>query len=393
MAKNRTTSQHIDRAKALLRPNIAKMEGYQPGEQPAPGAKVIKLNTNENPYPPSPQVVAALQKFLSDGGDRLRLYPNRFAQSLRAKAAQIFNLPEDYILCGNGSDELLTMITRAYVGPRQRGEIVYPYPSYILYETLAEIEDAKSKTLDFPPDFSIPEGLAVTSARVLFLANPNSPSGTITSLEKVRALAQTFQGLVVIDEAYADFADFNCLSLVRELDNVVVLRSFSKSYSLAGMRLGLAFAQPEIIASLMKVKESYNVDALAAVAGVAALDDQAHLAKNVAAVRATRTKLTEDLRKLGWEVLPSQANFVYARVRWNGPTAEATYMALKQHDILVRYFPHRLLEDGLRISVGNDMEIAALVNVLERLAKTGSRIGVQGLQVAPSHASDTNAAR
>lgn len=392
MAKSRTTATHQDRAKALLRPNIAKMEGYTPGEQPAPGEKVIKLNTNENPYLPSPKVIEALQKLLSDKGNRLRLYPNRFAQELRLKAAEIYNLPVDYILCGNGSDDLLTMITRAYVGPAPRGEILYPYPTYVLYETLAEIEGARTKTIDYPTDFVLPDGLGVSAARVLFLANPNSPSGTMTPLEKVRALAQTFQGLVVIDEAYVDFADFSCLPLVRELDNVIVLRSMSKSYSLAGARIGLAFAQPEIIASLVKVKDSYNLDTMSMVAGAAALSDQEHLKRNCELVKATRTRLTEELRRLGWDVLPSQTNFVYARVRWNGPNAENTYLELKKRGILVRYFPQRLLEDGLRISIGNDMEITALVETLERIgaAGTGSRVGSPGVLPAPSHAYDTN---
>lgn len=395
MAKSRTTAtaQRQDKAKALLRPNIAKMEGYTPGEQPGAGAKVIKLNTNESPYPPSPKVVEALTKLLSDGGNRLRLYPNRFAQELRAKAAQVYNLPEECILCGNGSDDLLTLIMRAYVGPAPRGEILYPYPTYVLYETLAEIEGARTKTFDYPLDFSIPEGLGVTSARVLFLANPNSPSGTMTSLEKVRSLAQTFQGLVVIDEAYVDFADFTCLPLVRELDNVVVLRSFSKSYSLAGARIGLAFANPDIITALVKVKDSYNLDTMAMVAGAAALDDQPYLQKNVAMIRATRTRLAEELRRLGWEVLPSQSNFVYARVRWNGPSAENTYLELKKRGILVRYFKQRLLEDGLRISIGNDMEITALVDTLERVAESGpgTRAQMPGLRAQAQAQAQTQA--
>ena len=338
------------------------MSAYVPGEQPPYGAKVIKLNTNENPYPPSPSVGEAIARELADGGARLRLYSDPAALEIRLAASEVTGFPLDQILAGNGSDELLALIVRAVVEPGET--ILYPYPTYVLYETLAEAQGAEIRTVPFDVDFALPRALFGADAKVIFVTSPNSPSGTSHSARLIGELADSVpHGLVVVDEAYADFADENALDLARTRANVVVLRTLSKSYSLAGMRIGLLFGSAEVVRGIGKVKDSYNLDRLAIVAGAAALRDQAWMKENVAKIRATRARLAEGLLRLGFSVLPSAANFVLARLG-SAERASGAYRFLKEHGILVRYFPRPLLSDALRITVGTDAEIDALLTAL-----------------------------
>ncbi len=338
------------------------MAAYVPGEQPPAGAKVIKLNTNENPYPPSPRVAEAVLAEMGGTGDRLRLYSDPKALALRQAAADVFGFPVEQILHGNGSDELLAMLFRAFVAEGET--IAYPYPTYVLYETLALAQNAKVLSVDFNRDFALPEKLFGTNARLTLIAAPNSPSGTVYTLEQMRTLARSLtNGVLVIDEAYAEFSAFNLLELAKELDNVVVMRTFSKSHSLAGMRLGLLFSNARIVEGLCKVKDSYNLDRLAIAAGAASLRDTAWTAQNVARVRATRARLDAGLKTLGLQPVPSHANFIFARMK-NAETAAGAYRFLKARGILIRYFPARLLDDGLRITVGTDAEIDALLAAL-----------------------------
>lgn len=350
---------------------VESMHAYVPGEQPAPGSKVIKLNTNENPYPPSPQVVAAVQGELVAAGASLRLYSDPWARALREEAARCYGVAVDQVLHGNGSDELLALLVRSVVEP---GEVIaYPYPTYVLYETLAQSQGARIETVDFDADYKLPRGLSQLGAKLVFVANPNAPSGTPHSVDDLRALARSLgNGVLVIDEAYADFAESNALELAKSEPNVVVLRTFSKSYSLAGMRLGLMFGAAELIAGVGKIKDSYNLDRLAIAAGAAALRDQRWMQDNVAKIRATRARLVAELARLGFSVLPSQTNFVFARLRsasglTGAERAAAAYQFLKERGILVRYFKLRLLDDGLRITVGTDQEIDALLQALREL--------------------------
>ncbi|HLX62118.1 MAG TPA: histidinol-phosphate transaminase [Planctomycetota bacterium] len=346
-----------------LRANVESMAAYVPGEQPPAGAKVIKLNTNENPYPPSPRVAEAVRAELGDDGERLRLYSDPKALALRQAAADVFGFPVEQILHGNGSDELLAMLFRAFVAEGER--VAYPYPTYVLYETLAHAQAAQIFSVDFDRDFKLPKELFGTDARLTLLAAPNSPSGTVYSTEHIRTLASSLKnGVLVIDEAYAEFADANHLALAKELDNVVVLRTFSKSHSLAGMRLGLLFASARIVEGLWKVKDSYNLDRLAIVAGAAALRDAAWTARNVQCVRATRARLDDGLKALGIATIASQSNFIFARLK-TAQSAAGAYQFLKARGILIRYFPARLLDDGLRITVGADAEIEALLAALK----------------------------
>jgi histidinol-phosphate aminotransferase len=338
------------------------MSAYVPGEQPPHGAKVIKLNTNENPYPPSPSVGVAIAAELADGGARLRLYSDPEALEIRLAASVVTGFPVDQILAGNGSDELLALIVRATVEPGEA--ILYPYPTYVLYQTLAEAQGAEIRTVEFGPDFSLPAALFGADAKVLFITSPNSPSGTTHSAEVLGKLADSVpKALVVVDEAYADFADENALELARERPNVIVLRTFSKSYSLAGMRIGLLFGPKDVVHGIAKVKDSYNLDRLAIVAGAAALRDQAWMIDNVAKIRRTRARLEHGLSALGFSVLPSSANFVFARLG-SIERARDAYRFLKARGILVRYFERPLLDDALRITVGTDAEIDALFAAL-----------------------------
>ncbi len=343
----------------LVRKLVDRMAGYVPGEQPQ-DRRYIKLNTNENPYPPSPRVIAALQTALTDD---LRLYPDPVANAVRDRAAARYDLGRDNILVGNGSDELLALIMKACVGPADR--VVYPYPTYSLYDTLVTIEDGEVVHVPFPADFSLPSGLVEAAGKVTIICHPNSPSGTAVGIDQIRDLARRLPGLLIVDEAYVDFADATALPLVREFDNVVVLRTFSKSFSLAGMRIGLAFAQPPLIAQLMKVKDSYNVTRLSIAAAAAALEDYAWMQTNVAKIRASRDFLIKALRARGFEVLPSQTNFILARRP--GKRLREVYLALKEHGILVRYFDTPELFDALRITVGTDDECRALVEALGQI--------------------------
>jgi histidinol-phosphate aminotransferase len=358
-----------------LRKNIESMAGYTPGEQPAPGDRVIKLNTNENPYPPSPRVIEAVRGL---DPDRLRRYPDPMANRVRDLVARMFGVARENVLCGNGSDELLTLVTRAFVSEGER--MAYPVPTYSLYPVLARIQGAEAVEIPTNDDFSLPlETLAKVDARILILCNPNAPTGVFTPPEAVDKLAADFNGVVVVDEAYVDFAPTDCMRLASERPNVLVLRTLSKSYSLAGLRFGYAVGPAPLIAGLEKVKDSYNVDAVSIELALAALADQAWMQSNVAKIRSERARLAAALAKLGFEVTPSEANFILVRApgfaraepRYAGAKpggkAEDLYKALKARGILVRYWNLPRLDDKLRITVGAPAENDALLSALRAI--------------------------
>lgn len=334
------------------------MTGYVPGEQPQGG--FIKLNTNENPYPPSRRVYAALKRAV---GDSLRLYPEPLGSALRMAAARVYGVNPANIIAGNGSDELLSILLRAFVGPGAR--VAFPHPTYSLYETLVEIQDGVRAVVDYPTDFSLPPALAAQEAALTFLCNPNAPSGTLATLDEIEMLARSVAGVLVVDEAYVDFAESegsSAIPLIERLENLVVLRTFSKSFSLAGMRIGLAFASEEIIAGMMKVKDSYNLNRLSLVAATAALEDMPWMARNARRIQKSRKKATVALRQMGYDVYPSHANFILARKQ--GRNLKIVYEELKRRRILVRYFDVTGLQDCLRITIGRPQEIQALVQEL-----------------------------
>jgi histidinol-phosphate aminotransferase len=342
-----------------FQPHIARMAGYVPGEQPRDGG-FIKLNTNENPYPPSPRAIAAIASAV---GDRLRLYPDPVAANFRRVAARLHGVAPDMVMAGNGSDDLLTIITRAFAAPHD--VVVYPSPSYILYRTLIQLQNAEPVEVPFRPDWTLnPGAFALPGARLAFLANPNSPSGTTLPPAQVSALAERLSCPLVVDEAYTDFADSHCVELVSQRHNVIVTRSLSKGYSLAGLRFGYLIARPEVVEGLNKLKDSYNCDSISLAGACAALDDQHYLAETRHKILATRKRLTDAVRGLGYHVPDSQANFIWCT---GGPPAAPTYEALKDRKILVRLMRYAGHADGLRITVGTDHEIDRLLDELRKL--------------------------
>lgn len=345
----------------LVRPNIAAMQGYVPGEQPQ-GGKFIKLNTNENPYPMSTAVAHAVQQVLQGGLSR---YPDPLATAFRTRAAEVLGVEPDWILCGNGSDDILTIVTRAFVGD---GELLrLPYPSYVLYKVLAQIQNAQSEEVEFSPDWKLGDSFTAArdNLRLAFLPNPNSPSGTFITPEEVAQLAERLPCPLLVDEAYVDFAPSHCLDLVKQNPRVMVSRTLSKSYSLAGLRFGFIVAQPDVIRELQKVKDSYNCDSLSIAAATAAIDDQAWLSETTAKIIRTRGRLEAAMRDLGFDVVPSHANFVWNTHR-EVPVGEL-YKQLKEQGVLVRYMAYRGWPEGLRISVGSDDQIDACVALLRSM--------------------------
>ncbi len=344
-----------------IRSNIAAMAGYSPGEQPQAG-KFIKLNTNENPYPPSANVVRAIQSSLQQGLSR---YPDPTAMAFRVRAGQVLNVDPDWILCGNGSDDILTIVTRAFVSERQHLRL--PYPSYVLYKSLAEIQGAVAEEIHFNRDWTLPIEFSVAdeSLRLAFLPNPNSPSGTLIPPDVVQRLAEKLPCPLLVDEAYVDFAESNCVDLVRRCENVLVSRSLSKSYALAGLRFGFVVAQPQIVEQLVKVKDSYNCDTLSIAGATAAIDDQTWLKDNRNRILATRRVLEQRMKSLGFDVTPSQANFVWC----THPTSPVRplYEQLKAQRVLVRYMNYLGWGDGLRISIGTDEQNDAFFSLLKSM--------------------------
>lgn len=346
---------------SYFRDNIAAMRGYVPGEQPQ-GGKFIKLNTNENPYPAPESVARAIESRVAQG---LAKYPDPTATAFRIRAAELLGVEPDWIVCGNGSDDVLTILTRAFVGEGQR--LRTAYPSYIFYRTLADIQGATCEEIRFDEGWTLPDEFVqgTDGLRLAFLPNPNSPSGTCLPPERILELAEALPCPLVVDEAYVDFAETNCVSLVGQCEKVIVTRSLSKSYALAGLRFGFAVAQPQIAAGLMKVKDPCNCDALAIAAATAAIDDQAWLAETRAKVIASRARLTAAMRTLGFQSVDSQANFVW-NVHPERPV-RPMFEELRRQRVLVRYMDYPGWGDGLRISVGTDAELDVCLDLLKTL--------------------------
>lgn len=331
------------------------MAGYTPGEQPAIGQRVVKLNTNENPFPPSPKVLAALSTIQ---GEMLRRYPSPKADAFRKAAAELHGVSMDHILAGNGSDDILSIAVRTFVAPGKK--LVCPDPTYSLYPVLAQISEAKYEYVPWADGWQLPiDALLAAEPKAIFFANPNAPTGTINPRQRIEELARRFDGVVLVDEAYADFAEENCIDLVNEHENIVICRTLSKAYSLAGLRFGYAIAQPQVITEMMKVKDSYNCDAIAIALATAAIQDQAYARQTWEHVRKERQRVADALAGMGCTVLPSHANFLLAAVP--GGDGQSMYLGLKRQGILVRYFDRPGLRDKVRISIGTTQENDALL--------------------------------
>lgn len=356
--------------KKLIRPLVAKLNAYVPGEQPRiPG--LIKLNTNENPYPPSPKVLEATRAAV-DG--RFRLYPSPTADPLRAKLAELHHCTMENIIVGNGSDEILALLTRCFVDPathkkrESRSTIQFLTPCYSLYPVLAEIHGATINAVPLNPDFTIPNPLPKqwdAHAALTLITTPNAPSGHGYSKAELEAFCQLHQGLIALDEAYVKFAKEDALSLALKYPHVLVCRTFSKAYSLCFQRIGYCIGHPELIAALHKIRDSYNVNGLGQVAATATLSELPYYETRFKEIMATRQRLTVELQKIGFDVPESQTNFLFAKPP-KFP-AEQWLQKLRDEKVLVRWFKYPEIRDRLRISIGSDAEADALIAVAKKI--------------------------
>ncbi len=371
----------------LVRPLVRELHAYVPGEQPKIKG-LVKLNTNENPYPPSPKVLAAVKAAVDE---RLRLYPNPTAERLREKLAKLHGCRPENIIAGNGSDELLALATRAFVEPRvgqasslspsqqtkksetgkmpvlrlSAATVQYFTPSYSLYPVLADIHGAVKNALPLNPDFSLPSLRELKLGRVwdfraalTFVTTPNAPSGRGYPAKELDELCRAHKGVVVLDETYVDFAEENAMALALKYPHVLVARTFSKAYSLCFQRVGYFVGHPELVGALHKIRDSYNVNGLGQIAAEATLNDLPYYRANFKKIIATRDELSRDLTHLGFRVLPSQTNFIL--VQPPRFSAEAWLQKLRARKILVRWFNQPAVRNYLRITIGTAAEAEAL---------------------------------
>jgi histidinol-phosphate aminotransferase len=377
MRSTKLSSRKSIHVTQLVRPLVRVLHPYVPGEQPKIKG-LIKLNTNENPYPPSPHVLRTVQATV-DG--RLRLYPNPSAERLRAKLAKLHGCQPENIIVGNGSDELLALAVRGFVEPSSewriqnaklaKATVQYFTPSYSLYPVLAETHGAATNPVPLKSDFSLP-GVAELKRRqqwkfnaaLSFVTTPNAPSGRGYSINELEALCQAQRGIVVLDEAYVDFADANALSLALKFPHVLVARTFSKAYSLCFQRVGYLIGHRELIGALHKIRDSYNVNGLGQIAAEATLDDLAYYRANFRRITTTRAWLDRELTKLGFQVLPSQTNFILVRPPQFPAAAWLQYF--RDEKILVRWFSALEVRDYLRITIGTQVEADKLVRAARK---------------------------
>lgn len=354
-------------ASRLVRPLVRKLHPYVPGEQPKI-AGLIKLNTNENPYPPSPRVLRAIKEAVDE---RLRLYPNPTAQPLRERLAALHGCAPENVIVGNGSDELLALAVRAFVEPG-RGAVQYFSPSYSLYPVLAAIHGAQTNAVPLRSDFTMPDVGELKRGKkwdfknpLTLITAPNAPSGRAFATAELDALCAAQKGVVVLDEAYVDFANENAMALAQKYAHVLVSRTFSKAYSLCFQRVGYMVGNPVLIAAMDKLRDSYNVNGLGQVAALATLDDLPYYRDNFARIIATRDKFFARLTALGFEVLPSQTNFIFAKPP-KFP-AEQWLEKLRENNVLVRWFKYPMTRDYLRITIGTEREMRVTLQTIEFL--------------------------
>jgi len=349
--------------KSYFRSVVDAMAGYAPGEQPKM-LDLVKLNTNENPFPPSPAVLGALETF---DAAMLRRYPDPMADALCSAIAEVNNVNRNMVVAGNGSDDILTMTFRAFTSPDKAVAVLEP--TYSLYPVLAAMQEAPVIRIPLleNQNFAMPEDILsqAKNANILIITRPNAPTGNTFPKEDIRRIADEFDGIVFIDEAYADFADDNCMDLVHEFNNVIVSRTSSKSLALAGLRFGYAVAHPTIIEGLNKLKDSYNMDMITQKLAEAAVRDQEYLATTVAKVKKLRAELADDLKKLNFKLIPSQANFIFAAPPDND--GARAFKFLRDHAVIVRYFPGNITGKYLRITVGTAAQNKRLIDVLKEL--------------------------
>jgi len=339
------------------KPALAAFEPYVPGIQPRDGEAWVKLNTNESPYPPAPGLAAAIAEQV----DRLRLYPDPEQVDLREAISQVLDVGPDHVIAGNGADEVLAMCVRAFV-PRG-GRAAFLEPGYTLVPKLLAINEVDAEEHAYGDLTRLPRSFIQSDAPLKFLVNPNSPTGTMVSLEVVADTCAASPGVVVLDEAYVDFATTSGRDLLDGHPNLLLVRSLSKSYGLAGLRVGFAVGSPDLIADLRTVKDMCNIGRLQSAAAIAALADRAYWERGVAEVVANRERLTKELTARGWTVLPSAANFVFAI-----PPGDAgeVYRTLLDRHVLVRWWGERpAVSDGLRVSIGRWEDCLAMLRAID----------------------------
>ena len=346
----------------LIAENIDAMEGYTPGEQPK-FDDIVKLNTNENPYPPSPAVAEALARFDTA---RLRRYSDPLAVAVRTRIAEIHGCPLECVFAGNGSDEVLSLAVRCFT--HDTGAVGCFNPTYSLYPVLAEIRNVKCVETPLGPGFSWRTPDPGFKPDLMFITNPNAPTGVMYPKEEVARFCADFEGTVFIDEAYVDFATGNCMDLATAPGNknVIVSRTLSKSFSLAGLRFGYCIGPAELIEAMYKAKDSYNLDAITQSLALAALVDLDYMCANAAKIKASRTLLSRELAARGWTMTPSETNFIFARPPKNN--AAEIFTALKKRHVFVRYFPAPLTREYIRVTIGTPAENARLLAELDALA-------------------------
>ncbi|MDR1535976.1 MAG: histidinol-phosphate transaminase [Planctomycetota bacterium] len=348
----------------IIRACVEKMTGYLPGEMSI-DPRTVKLNQNENRHPPSPRVAEAIAGAL--GG--LNLYPESTSRSLRRAAAELYGVSERRVMATNGSDEMLSLFFRCCCSPGD--EAVGFHPGYTYYATLAAMNGVRYRPIDFSGEFRLPERLELEPARLVLLANPNSPTGTLFPEGEIRRLlAAAGNGLVVIDEAYADFSGQTSIPLLDEYPNLAVVRTLSKSHSLAGLRVGLGFARPEPLAQFEKVRDFYNLDRLAQAGAEAALRDRDWLRRTVERIVASRERTARGIAGLGLKVYPSAANFLFFRCPGDSG-AERISASLRERNILVRHFGNRGISDCLRVSIGTEADMDLFLAGLEKAVRKG----------------------
>lgn len=351
------------------RPNIQAMTGYMPGEQHA-GRDIVKLNTNENPYPPGPKVAQCLTQIAVDS---LRRYPPPLANDFRLAAAKRHLVAPENIIPTNGGDEFLRLVMTTFV---DTGDVIaVTKPSYSLYPVLAGIQDIKLVEIPLQDDWSMPkkfaEKLNELNAKLAIIVNPHAPTGSLVDSHYLAEIVREFRGVLLIDEAYVDFIDpehnYDSIPLINQFPNILFLRSLSKGYSLAGLRFGYGIGPEQLISPMMyKTRDSYNTDFIAQKLATAAILDTDYARETWDKVRASRQVLANELNQLGIPSLPSQANFLLCEIP-DIPGALALYQSLKAQNILVRYFDQDRLRNKLRISIGNDEENQRLVSAIRQL--------------------------
>ncbi|WP_269543067.1 histidinol-phosphate transaminase [Cerasicoccus fimbriatus] len=358
---------------SLALPHVAAMHAYVPGMQPTESGWV-KLNTNENPFPPSPKVIEGIQAELASAAKGLRLYPNPTSAPLRKALAAHHGLAPEQVLAGNGCDDVLNMLMRVFVDKSKPAGMTVP--SYSLYTVLRNIQGAEMIEVEFDRSFALPmDAIANSGANIFFLTSPNAPTGVAFKPAQVKELLGKFPGMLVVDETYAPFAEEDCVSLLADNPRLVIVRSFSKAYALAGMRVGYAMACPEVIDLLDRVRDSYNLDRLAQAAAVAAIGDQAYYQGKIAEIKQLRDAATADYAQRGWYAFPTEANFHFVEPKnAAGETGKAVaqdlFQFLTDNKILVRAFPnHALTQSFLRISVGSAEEMNRLGEILDQWQK------------------------